>query len=67
MVGWHHQLDGQEFDQALVFGDGQGRLLGCRPWGCKELDKTEALSWTEEHILIWLHQFLEICFYSTTI
>ena len=41
MVGWHHQLDGHEFEQALGFGDGQGGLACCSPWGCKELDMTE--------------------------
>ena len=33
MVGWHHQLDGHEFEQALEVGDGQGRLACCSPWG----------------------------------
>ena len=48
MVGWYHQLDGQEFDQALGVGDGQGSLVCCNPWGHKESDTTEWLSnWTE--------------------
>ena len=38
MVGWHHWLDGHEFEQALGVGDGQGSLVCCSPWGCKELD-----------------------------
>ena len=33
MVGWHHQLDGHEFEQALGVGDGQGSPTSCRPWG----------------------------------
>ena len=33
MVGWHHQLDGHEFEQALGAGDGQGGLVCCSPWG----------------------------------
>ena len=41
MVGWHHQLDGHEFEQASVVGDGWGRLACCNPWGRKELDPTE--------------------------
>ena len=38
MVGWHHRLDGHEFDQALGAGDGQGGLACHSPWGRKELD-----------------------------
>ena len=47
MIGWHHQLNGHEFEQALGVGDGQGSLAGCSPCGCKELDKIEQLNWTE--------------------
>ena len=47
MVGWHHQFDGHEFEQALGVSDGQGSLVCCRPWGCKELDMTEQLNWTK--------------------
>ena len=47
MVGWHHQLNGHEFEQALRDGDGQGSLLCCSPWGHKESDMTERLNWTE--------------------
>ena len=41
MVGWHHQIDGQEFEQVLGVGDGQGGLACCSPWGRKESDTTE--------------------------
>ena len=41
MVGWHHQLNAQELEQALGVGDGQGSLACCSPWGHKELDMTE--------------------------
>ena len=44
MVGWHHQLDGHEFEHALGVGDGQGSLACCSPWGRKELDMTERLN-----------------------
>ena len=44
MVGWHHRLDGHEFEQALGVGDGQGSLACCSPWGCKELDTSEQLN-----------------------
>ena len=43
MVGWHHQLNGHEFEQALGFGDGQGGLACYSPRGCRELDTTERL------------------------
>ena len=43
MVGWHHRLDGHEFEQAPGVGDGQGSLACCSPWGPKELDMTEGL------------------------
>ena len=42
MVGWHHRLDGHEFEQALGIRDGQGSLACCSPWGHKELSTTEA-------------------------
>ena len=41
MVGWHHRLDGHEFEQALGVGDGLGSLACCSPWGRKESDSTE--------------------------
>ena len=41
MVGWHHQLNGREFELALSVDDGQGGLTCCSPGGCKELDTTE--------------------------
>ena len=40
MVGWHHQLNGHEFEQALGV-NGQGSLVCCSPWGHKELNTTE--------------------------
>ena len=45
MVGWHHWLDGHEFEQALGVGDGQGSLMCCSPWGHKESNMTEWLYW----------------------
>ena len=41
MVGSHHRLNGDEFEQALGVGDGQGGLACCSPWGRKESDTTE--------------------------
>ena len=47
MVGWHHRLNGHEFEQAPGVGDGQGSLVCYSPWGCIESDLTELLNWTE--------------------
>ena len=44
MVGWHHRLNGHEFEQALGVGDGQGGLACYSPWGHKELDTNERLN-----------------------
>jgi len=41
LVGWHHQLEGDEFEQVLGDGDGQGGLVCCSPWGRRESDTTE--------------------------
>ena len=41
MDGWHYQLYGHEFEQALDVGDGEGSLACGRPWGHKESDTTE--------------------------
>ena len=43
-VGWHHQLDGHEFEPVPRVGDGQGSLACCSPWGRKEPDTTEQLN-----------------------
>ena len=44
MVGWHHQMDWHEFEQTLGGSKGQGSLVCCSPWGCKESDMTERLN-----------------------
>ena len=44
MVGWHHRLDGEAFEQALGVAEGQGSLACCSPGVCKELDMTERLN-----------------------
>ena len=51
MVGWHHWLNGHEFEQAPRVGDGQGSLACCSLWCCKESDRTEWLKWTEPQSL----------------
>ena len=45
MVGWHHQLNGHEFEQAPGVGDRQGSLVCCSPWGHKESNTTEQVNW----------------------
>ena len=50
MVGWHHQLDGHGFGWTPGVGDGQGGLACCGSWGCKELDMTKRLNWTERRL-----------------
>ena len=47
MVGWHHQLNGHEFEQTLGVGDGQESLACCSPWGCKRAghDWATKLNW----------------------
>ena len=47
MAGWHHRLDGCEFEWTPGDGDGQGGLACCDSWGHEELDTTERLNWTE--------------------
>ena len=49
MVGWHHQLDRHEFEQAPGVSDGQGRLECCSPWGCK--DWATELNWNTNQCL----------------
>ena len=46
IAGWHHRLNGHEFEWTLGVGDGQGGLMCCNSWGCKELDTTEWLNWS---------------------
>ena len=44
MVGWHHRLDGHEFEQILADSEGEGSLVCCSPWGHKESDMIEQLN-----------------------
>ena len=45
MVGWHHRLTGHECEQTSGVGEGQGSLVCCSSWGCKESDTNEGLNW----------------------
>jgi len=60
MAGWHHWLDGHESEWTPGVGDGQGGLVCCDSWGCKESGTTEQLNWTELNT-IW--EFLLISFF----
>ena len=62
MVGWHHRLNGREFDQTMGDGEGQGSLAWCNPWGLKELDMTACLSNSNKNKMVkkghlWRHTF----------
>ena len=51
-VGWHHWLNGHEFEWAPGAGDGQGGQVWCSPWGGKKSDTTERLNWTKLALLL---------------
>ena len=55
MAGWHHRLNGREFEWTLGVGDGQGGLACCDSWGHKESDTTERLNWTERILQLKIH------------
>ena len=59
MVGWHHRLNGHEFEQTLGDGDGQRSLACCSPWSCKESDTTEQLNNNKHDPSIPLLVYLE--------
>ena len=56
MVGWHHELNGQEFEQALGVGDGQGSLVCYILWSLKESDMTEQLNNTTHNLHVYITQ-----------
>ena len=51
MVGWHHWLNGHEFEQAPGDGEGQGSLVCCSPWGCKEIWLSDKITTTQSKAL----------------
>jgi len=61
MVGWHHWVNGHEFEWTLGVGDGQGGLGCCSSWGRKESDTTEQLNWTELLICLYTHRCISCC------
>ena len=58
MAGWHHWLDGGEFEWTLGVGDGQRGLACCNSWGRKESDTTERLDWTELNNIFKYYLFI---------
>jgi len=54
MAGWHHRLNRRESEWTLGVGDGQRGLACCNSWGCKELDMTEQLNWTEQTVKLFV-------------
>ena len=67
MAGWHHRLDGHEFEWTPGVGDGQGGLACCNSWGRKESDTTEQLKWTESNIVfsVFCNIWREPCHYNS--
>ena len=63
MAGWHHRLNGHEFEWILGVGNEQEGLVCCDSWGCKESDMTEWLNWTE---LNWIFHCIYKYIYTTT-
>jgi len=68
MAGWHHQLDGREFEWIPGDGDGQGGLACCDSWGRKESDTTEQLNWTELNLMCYhyVKHIFKLNFYRQT-
>ena len=64
MAGWHHWLNGGEFVWTPGIGDGQGGLVCCNSWGCKESDTTERLNWTELNVSFFILSTLQNLFIS---
>ena len=60
MVGWHHRLNGHEFEQAPGVGDGQGGLACCSSRGHTEFNTTEWLNWTELNVLQWIYNEAQV-------
>ena len=61
MTGWHHWLDGRQYEWTLGVGDRQGGLACCDSWGRKESVMTEQLNWTDTRFMVnvWFFLFLE--------
>ena len=71
MAGWHHWLNGHEFEWIPGVGDGQGGMVCCDSWSRKELDTTERLNWTEcvsnvvsQEFLLWIFNLSSTLFHD---
>ena len=64
MVGWHHRLNGHEFEQTPGVNEGQGSLVCCSRWGLKEVGITERLTLTYLHFLVFSVSVRSIHFLS---
>ena len=67
MAGWHHQLDGHEFEWIPGDGDGQRGLACCDSWDRKESDTTDRLNWTELNWIFWILYELTSLNYTTAL
>ena len=59
MAGEHHRLNRHELEKTLGDGERQGNLVCCSPWGCKELDMTERLNYSNNALKTWLSLCLD--------
>ena len=60
MVGWHHQLNGREFEQTLRDGEGRGSLVCCSPWDLKELDRPGKNTGVDCHALLTIEYYSDM-------
>ena len=60
MAGWHHRLNGHEFEWTSGVGDGQGGLVCCDSWGRKESDTTEWLNWLTD----WCDFYVQVSYHK---
>ena len=63
MAGWHHRLQGREFEWTQEVGDRQRGLVCCDSWGCKKSDMNERLNWTELNakLVLFIFRTWETC------
>ena len=64
MAGWHHRLDGHEYEWTPGVGDAQGGLACCNSWGHKESDTTEQLNWTDKGLIFKIYNISFRMFHS---